>query len=133
MRVEVTERQPATPWWTGFSDPVLNRLIETAVARNLDLKVARARVLEARAARGVANASFFSQVNAGAVAERGNTRIPNWDQTIGLFDTAFDADWEIDLFGGLRSRVQAADALGEARQDDERATLVSLRAEVARN
>jgi NodT family efflux transporter outer membrane factor (OMF) lipoprotein len=132
-RVEITDRQPETPWWNGFSDPVLDRLIEAAVARNLDLKVARARVLEARAARGVATASLFPQVNAGTIGERGNTRIPNQNQTIGLFDAAFDAGWEIDLFGGIRSRVRAANALAEARQDDERATLLSLRAEVARN
>lgn len=132
-RVELTERQPETSWWTGFGDPVLDRLIETAVARNLDLKVAQARVREARAARGVANASLFPQVNAGAAGERGNTRIPNQNRTIGLFDAAFDAGWEIDLFGGLRARVQAAEALTQARQDDERATLLSLRAEVARN
>ena len=132
-RVEVTAQEPAEPWWSAFSDPVLDELIATATQRNLDLKVARARVLEARANRGIVNASLYPQVNLGATGERGNTRIPNQNRTIGLFDTGFDAAWEIDLFGGNRSRVTAADALTEAREDDERATLLSLQAEVARN
>src|SRR5207342_1872391 len=62
-RVEVTAQEPAEAWWTAFSDPVLDELIANATQRNLDLKVARARVLEARANRGIVNASLYPQVN----------------------------------------------------------------------
>ena len=46
-------------WWSGFHDPELNSLIERAVRANLDLKIAASRLLEARAARGVARAGLL--------------------------------------------------------------------------
>src|SRR5258708_11642688 len=44
-------------WWTGFHDPILERLVQRAVEGNLDLKISAARLREARAARGMAAAA----------------------------------------------------------------------------
>ena len=56
---------PIVQWWTTFHDPQLNKLIDRAVASNLDLKLATARVREARAQRSAAFAGLFPQVNLG--------------------------------------------------------------------
>ncbi len=49
------------PWWTAFGDPELTRLMDQAVAANLDVQMARARVREARARRAAAAAEFWPQ------------------------------------------------------------------------
>ena len=53
-------------WWTTFQDPVLDSLTSRAVAGNVDLKIAAARIQEARAARGIAAAAGLPQVGASA-------------------------------------------------------------------
>ena len=50
-------------WWKSFKDPELDSLIERAVAANYDLKLATARVDEARAANGLAKSEYYPQIN----------------------------------------------------------------------
>ncbi len=50
-------------WWTAFNDPTLNDLIDRAVVSNLDLRLATARLREARALRGVVGADLWPDVN----------------------------------------------------------------------
>src|SRR5206468_1067006 len=50
-----------------------------------------------------------------------------------LYQTGFDAAYEVDLFGGIRRTVEAAGALAEATVDQRRAVQVTLLGEVARN
>src|SRR5258706_10653282 len=57
-------------WWKSFKDTTLDSLIERAVVANYDLKLATARVDEARAARGVAESDYSPQVNAGVSVTR---------------------------------------------------------------
>ena len=52
-------------WWTEFQDPTLDRLVAEAVEGNLDLKIAAARIREARAARGIAASAGLPQVGVG--------------------------------------------------------------------
>jgi NodT family efflux transporter outer membrane factor (OMF) lipoprotein len=59
-----TSRQDATAWWTSFGDPVLNRIVDTAIAANLDIREAVARVEEVRAQYRISNASIFPTVQA---------------------------------------------------------------------
>ena len=132
--------QTAVTWWRGFNDPELNRLIDLAVASNYDLRIAAARVLEARALRSQAILSALPIVHserqlheiarqpglgAGVYARSS----ANWR----LFNTGFDATWEVDLFGGARRAIQAASAGVAATEEARRDVLVSLIAEVARN
>lgn len=123
-------------WWTELLDPVLDGLVERAVRDNPDLRAARARVREARARRGLAAADAFPSVDAGGAFERSRTsdtlaEMPGG--TDNLFQAGFDASWEIDVFGGVRREIEAADAEMEAAVEDRRDVLVSLLAEVARN
>jgi outer membrane protein TolC len=100
-------------WWTIFQDPELDRLLARAVEKNHDLRLAGSRVRLARALRG------------GAVG--GGQRDGD------LYNAAFDASWEIDIFGAVRREVEAADADWAASRESWRDTLISLRGEVGRN
>lgn len=117
-------------WWTTFGDPQLTSLIERAMAANLDLRKAAARVRQARASRGVAFAAIGPTLDATASHERSRTTAG----VVGdLYQAGFDAGWEIDLFGGTRRGIEAADADLAAAVEGRNGVLVSLSAEVARN
>jgi NodT family efflux transporter outer membrane factor (OMF) lipoprotein len=121
-------------WWKTLNDPELSKLIERAVARNRDLKKAEARVREARARRGLSKAGLYPTLDAtgSAARSRGSADIGP-TATTDLFSAGLDASWEIDLFGGVRRSVEAADADLQAAGEDLRDTLVSLLAEVGLN
>ena len=72
----VSTEMPAAEWWNSFHDEELTRLIHRAVANNLDLRLAAARVDEARAARGVAKSAFYPSVGVTTSAERLRERVP---------------------------------------------------------
>ncbi len=133
---EMNPRTLAT-WWTTLHDPELSSLIGRAVSGNLDLKKAKARVREARARQGIAKAGLSPTLDAGGSAtwtERSNdTGTTRSSDTRNLYLASFDANWEIDLFGGVRRSVEAAEADVGASREDLRDVLVSLLAEVAVN
>lgn len=134
LTVEETNLQSLAAWWTTLNDPVLSSLIEQAVKGNLDLKKARARVREARARRGIANADLFPTLDAVGSATWTRT---DTDRSGGkssqLYSANFDAGWELDIFGGVRRSIEAAEADLQANQEDLHDVLVSLLAEVALN
>ncbi|MBP7053045.1 MAG: TolC family protein [Phycisphaerae bacterium] len=131
--------QPADPnalasWWKALDDPQLSGLIERAVAGNLDLKDAQARVRQARAARGVTKAGLFPTVNLSGSDTWSHSRGElGTGRTTENHHLGFDAGWELDLFGGVRRAVEAADADLQAGQEELNDTLVSLLSEVALN
>lgn len=143
----VTVDPAVEQWWSGFGDRELDSLIARAVRANLDLKIAASRVLEAKAARGVARSDLLPSV-AGTSSEQrvrggltqGIFRPSEGAQSsllapfeTNIFQQGFDASWEIDLFGGKRHALAAATADVAATEEARRGTLVSLLAEVARN
>ena len=113
-----TNRAPAdAAWWKTFNDPELDSLITRAAQSNLTLHAAAARVREARAARGVTAADFWPTVNASGAYQ--NERLsangfPEFPPGIPLegnvYQAGFDAAWELDVFGGTRRAVEAANA-----------------------
>lgn len=126
--------QNLTSWWKNLNDPELSGLVERAVTRNRDLKKAEARVREARARRGLKGADYYPTLDASASASRSRTEpATGGGTTSDLFSAGLDASWELDLFGGTRRSVEAADADLQAAGEDLRDTLVSLLAEVALN
>jgi NodT family efflux transporter outer membrane factor (OMF) lipoprotein len=121
-----------TTWWTEFQDPTLNRLVNEAVAGNLDLKIAAARIREARAARGIAASAGLPQVGVnGAYARTHNSPFSPGEQNV--FEAGFDASWEIDVFGGVRRDKEAALADVQAAEEGRREVLVTLLADVGRS
>ncbi|MBW2127418.1 MAG: efflux transporter outer membrane subunit, partial [Deltaproteobacteria bacterium] len=121
-------------WWKALGDPILWSLQKRAVAGNLQLKEALARVREARALRGVKRATLFPALDAtgGVTRQRtsGNTAVV---RRTTLYTAGFDAGWELDIFGGARRSIEAAQAQLEAAQEALTDVLVSLMAEVALN
>ncbi len=129
-----TNPQALASWWTTLNDPMLSGLIERAVAGNLDLQQAQARIREARARRMAAQGALFPTLDTTGSAtwiRTGARGAPTVSTE--AYAANFDAAWELDLFGGIRRSVEAAQANLEAREEDWRDTLVSLLAETALN
>ncbi|MGY6214388.1 efflux transporter outer membrane subunit [Methylolobus aquaticus] len=122
-------------WWTSFHDPQLDQLMTQALARNLDLKMAFSRIEQARAERRANRADLFPKVSANAVGARVDNLLPfgpSGSRPFNYFLTGFDAIWEIDLFGRLRRRLEAADAQTDAAIEDHAQAWALLAAELAR-
>jgi len=128
--------QPETlaQWWGTLNDLELESLVERAIKGNLDLKSAHARIREARALRGISRAGFFPTLDAGgSAAKYRSSENSGTGKESKLYSAGFDAGWELDVFGGVRRSVEAAQANLEATQDDLHDVMVSLLAEVALN
>jgi len=124
-------------WWKVFDDPVLTRLEKETVKGNLRLKTALSRLREARLRRGTARADLFPSVTGNIDAQKQRlseaTSGAAGGETREYYTGSFDAGWEIDIFGGLRRSVQAAQAQVEANRANFNDVLRSLMAEVALN
>jgi NodT family efflux transporter outer membrane factor (OMF) lipoprotein len=115
-----------------LGDPLLTDLVEQAVAGNLNLKMATARVREVRARKRVAAANLlpdFTASGKGAVTYRRDDA-GRWNSNDN-YAAGLDAAWEIDLFGGTRREIEAASGEVQASLEELRNVLVSLTAEVA--
>lgn len=121
---------PDPAWWRRFDDPLLDSLVERALAANTDLRIAGARLRAARASNAQAEAALWPTVNAYGSATRSSD---GGRSAVSSYGLGFDAGWEIDLFGGLRRGVEAADADAESSAATLAATQVTLVAEVARD
>ena len=134
LNAEQIDPQTLAHWWPTLNDPILSNLIERAVAGNLDLKEAQARVREARARRGISQADRFPTIEAtGSASRKRSSEETGSGETRELYAAGFDASWELDLFGGIRRSVEAAEAELQASEEDLRDVLVTLLAEVALN
>jgi multidrug efflux system outer membrane protein len=120
-----------TPWWQVFDDPALQALVREAIANNLDLRTAVARVEEARAKAGVAKSRLYPQVDATATyGGQQNTSDGDVHQG-GVY--GLQLAWELDLFGRLRREKESALAQMLASEQGRRGVLVTLVGDVASN
>ena len=128
-------------WWRTLGDPVLTDLVAVAAAQNLDLLAAQAQIREARANRDVAFGAVLPQADVTAAASRNElsangelpvNSIPHFGRTFNLFDAGFDASWEIDLWGGNRRSLEAANARAQSALEAARTLRLEVIAEVAR-
>jgi NodT family efflux transporter outer membrane factor (OMF) lipoprotein len=131
-----------TVWWTRFGDPTLDRLIDRALDQNLQVRQAAARVAEARALRAAASSGRVPTMGTRASVTRRRqsengpipiNQIPGLERDQTIYETDFDASWELDLFGGRRRSVEAADARLQAAIEQRHAAQLSVAAEVARS
>ena len=135
--------QPAAlaDWWKNFGDTNLDLLMATAVRSNLDLQIAAARVREARAERDVTAGGRWPSAGGTAAYSKNRYGANQYPPLAGfgipleynLYNAGFDAAWELDIFGGTRRAVEAANARLGAAEFGARDVLVSLLAETARN
>ena len=138
-KVAQAETLADAPWWQVFDDPTLQALIRDAIAHNLDLKAAAARVEEARARAGIAKSFLYPQVDGLAnytVRGASGTSDHSLGDDNGIHGTGvygFQLSWELDLFGRLRKGQEAALALVLASDHGRRGVLITLVGDVASN
>jgi len=119
-------------WWQSLNDPLLTGLIDEALQANHDLRSAQARLRQARAQRTVAVAGHYPDVTASGSASRSRSSEETGSGTTSNYYSAgFDASWEVDVFGGVRRGVEAAEADLESSEASLAHTRVTLVSEVA--
>ena len=131
----IAEEPYEAAWWRQFGDPTLDSLVERALADDLDLKVAAARVDEARALLRGARRERWPGVVAEAARTESNAQQPGLGTDrvdVEYYDAGFAALWELDLFGRVRRGAEAAAADADAAAADLRDAQVLVAAEVAR-
>lgn len=124
---------PDQHWWEGFGSAELDRLVEEALRDNADLRVAATRLQQADAQIRIAGAALLPSLDAGVGATRTRT---SQDAAAGTrlsdsFDVGFTASWELDLWGGNRAFLSAAEASGVAVGRDRDALALSTVSAVA--
>lgn len=126
-------QEDSASWWSIFSDPVLDLLIQKAFNQNLTLRTAGLRIMESRARLAVVKGSLYPQVQEanGDLFTVGATG-PSDNRYYNTASLGFDAAWEIDFWGKFRRGVESADASLFATIADYDDILVTLTAEVAR-
>jgi NodT family efflux transporter outer membrane factor (OMF) lipoprotein len=119
-------------WWLILSDPALSGLIEETLRVSPDVRIAQARLREARARRALAHADLFPSATAtGSISTSKGSRETGSGRRVELYQVGFDAAWEPDIFGGQRRALEAAQAGLEQSAAELDATHVSLGAEAA--
>lgn len=137
-----TNETPAARWWLTLNDPILTRLIESVLDNSPDVRLAEARLREARYSVIERRAGLFPQGSVSGLA--GRTRVPSGltgsgsgnssgSTQLNLFDVGFDASWELDLFGGTRRAVEGARSRAQASAARLADAHVQLAAQVARS
>lgn len=116
-------------WWQAFGDPVLDALVERAIARNTNIALAAQRVVEARGQAVFAEAQRAPSIVAVAPALRERDVSPlGIVQTQSAAQPQIIASYDLDLFGRLRSASDAARAqllATQAGQENVRLAVIS--------
>jgi NodT family efflux transporter outer membrane factor (OMF) lipoprotein len=125
-----TGDEPPGRWWSLFNDPVLDRLVEQALAANTDLRVAAANLAQARAVLREVRGNRLPSTTVSGGATYGD---PGEAAGSGaLLDAGFDVGYQLDLFGRLRRATEASRADVEAVQAAFDLARVTVAAETAR-
>lgn len=128
-----------TRWWGHFDDALLTTLVEQTLRNNLDVRMASARLVEARSLLtlsglellpGVSTHTNYTAQKRSLDALNARNFVP---RNLELFNAGFDATWEVDLFGRLRRRVEVSEAQMEISRAERRDIIVSVIAETVRN
>ena len=120
-------------WWDAFQDEVLSDLIRTALKQNYDVRIAAARILEARAQFGITRADQLPSVAAGASAV--NERISRAGSIPSIETSANQVSmslaWELDFWGKFRRATESARANLLSQEWAQRQVMSSLVSDVA--
>jgi outer membrane protein, multidrug efflux system len=149
---EISQAAPDPRWWRIFGDPLLDQLVSDAAANNADLEAAAARIAQARALRAVAAGGARPNVSANSSVTRSQTSENAIDLSglggggggggppiggIGapqtIYSVGTSASWEIDLFGRIGRRVEAAEARIGIAQEDRNAMMLTVIADTVQN
>ncbi len=126
-----------TLWWQQFGEPVLDGLVDEALAHNSNIAIAAANVQQAAALLTQTRSQFFPQVGYGAGGARERTRepafaaqLPNYPNPTTAYQAALQASWEIDLWGRVQRQSEAVLADVLATEEARRGVVLSLVASV---
>ena len=129
---------PRGSWWTVFGDPELDQLMERADVSNQNIRIAEARLRQARAVADQARAGLFPSVTANASAVR--TKSPSLSNqpsfatgAVNNYNVGLNASWELDVWGRVRRSVEAGEANWQASAAQLEAARLSARATLAQN
>jgi outer membrane protein, multidrug efflux system len=137
MEAKPADAELRPDWWKLYDDPVLNRLIEQALAANPDLQAAAERFVQARYVMMKARSQYLPQVGleAGASHNRQSFerlfRPDNSPLQQATVDTGGIASWEPDFWSALRNATRAEIYRAEERAADYGLARLSLQAEIA--
>jgi multidrug efflux system outer membrane protein len=138
--VPAAESLADLPWWELFRDPVLQELTRESLQYNFDLRIAAARVEQARAQIGITRSFLFPQINfssSGSVQQVSRTSEPpqsfGADRTFRNLLLGFGLAWELDIFGRIQRETEASTAVFFATEQAQRAVLITLVADVAQS
>jgi multidrug efflux system outer membrane protein len=126
-------------WWRLFQDDTLNPLVDRALTGNQDLRVAAARLDQARDEVTVVRSELFPSVDLSGTAARGKTSanrplsaysIPNQSTVQNNFALGPSVNYEADLFGRVRREVEGARASAQQAEADFENTRLVLTAQL---
>lgn len=128
-------QQPVATWWAQLDDATLKQLVGDALARNHDIRIAQASLVEARALLRNSQLNRLPSVQAKVAGRREKSSedllATNAEAINETFQAGFDASWELDLFGRVHNQVSLNKAQLAAREAELRGAHVSVAAEVA--
>ncbi|PYO54613.1 MAG: RND transporter, partial [Candidatus Rokuibacteriota bacterium] len=126
------------PWWEVFQDPILKTLIQEALRNNYDVRIAAARVQEARANFRVSRSDLYPSLDYSAGVARakispGITGVPGGPvaNASNFYYGALTASWEVDIWGRIRRSNEAAWATFLATEDARRGVWLTLVSDLA--
>jgi NodT family efflux transporter outer membrane factor (OMF) lipoprotein len=114
-------------WWTRFEDPMLNRLIEGALAANTSISAARATLRQAYALRDISRAALSPIANVSASAQRNVVGSSSYS----TYATTLNGSWDLDLFGARQSALNASAANAQSNAATLGAVQIAITQEVA--
>ena len=114
----------ADAWWTGFGDAGLDRLVSRVLDANNDLAVAGLNVQRARLQAGLARNALWPDASLSGISTstaRPIDRSADWQRT-GDYSTGVSLQWEVDLWGRLRTLRDIAVWSAQASEEDRQNT-----------
>ena len=126
-------------WFEVFKDPELQKLVKTAMVQNYDVRAAIVRIDAARANLGLARSEQYPQVELSAdltssrVSRNGQLSVPGQGGRSRSFGSVLLnlLTFELDIWGRLRQQTKAARAELRASEEDRKAVLTTVVADVA--
>lgn len=116
-------------WWKVFNSPLMDQLAELLASQNLEIKLAQARILEARASNMLSAANLYPNLNAQGSLYRGDDKMGT-TKPQNINNAGFNASWELDLFGSNSKALKAAEARTRKAIAEEKATRNLMLAEL---
>jgi outer membrane protein, multidrug efflux system len=117
-------------WWKQFDDDVLATMVEIGLSENLDIEIAGARLRQARASLKAEKSNFWPSISGSQSVSRSRD-FDVGQSSASTYQAGFDASYEVDLFGGVRNSVKAANAEVENSEADLHAIQLTVCADIA--